>query len=289
MENQNQMEKTDLQLTPFASIQSFEAVQRVCGMLSMSDLVPKMYQAGADPASKAKATANCLIAYEMANRIGASPMMVMQNMYIVHGQPAWSSKFLIATINASSRFTPLRYEFKGTEGADDFGCRCFAYDRSDVKKEEKLHGSWVDITMAKKEGWFTKSGSKWQTMPQLMLQYRAAAFWARTYAPELSMGIKTDDEVADIVDVEYEEVKPKAAPKKFEDLPDTTKAELAEKLALCNNADEVDMLSETLDDALCENHFVKKMFAARKAAINAGVQASREPNGDEKTVQNTPL
>lgn len=200
-----------LALSPFATQQSFEAVQRVCQLLASSELVPKIYHAS----NGHKAIANCLLAFEMANRIGTSPLMVMQNMYIVNGQPAWSSKFLIATINSCGRFSSLRYEFCGKDGEDNFGCRCYAFDKSDVDREHPLYGAWVDIFMAKKEGWYTKAGSKWPTMPQLMLQYRAATFWARTYAPELSMGIRTDDEAADIVDVAYEEM-PSSASKAAE-------------------------------------------------------------------------
>jgi len=192
--------KTESGMSPFVSMQNFEAVQRVCNMLASSELVPRIYQLSYNPKT---ATANCMLAFELASRIGMSPLMVMQNLYIVHGQPAWSSKFLIATINSCGRFSSLRYEFKADSTSDSFGCRCFTFDRSDAKKEHPLFGAWVDITMAKSEGWHGKAGSKWQTMPQLMLQYRAATFWARTYAPELSMGIKTDDELTDISDITY--------------------------------------------------------------------------------------
>ena len=58
--------------------------------------------------------------------------------------------------------------------------------------------AYSSIAMAKKEGWFNKTGSKWQTMPQLMLHYRAAAFFQRTYAPEISMGLMTSEEIQDI-------------------------------------------------------------------------------------------
>ena len=57
---------------------------------------------------------NCIVALEMANRIKMSPLMVMQNLYIVHGNPGWSSKFLIAALNVSGRFSPIRYEWRGT-------------------------------------------------------------------------------------------------------------------------------------------------------------------------------
>jgi hypothetical protein len=51
--------------------------------------------------------------------------------------------------------------------------------------------------MAKAEGWSTKSGSKWLTMPELMLRYRSAAFFARIYAPDITLGMQTAEEVYD--------------------------------------------------------------------------------------------
>ncbi|EJX00150.1 hypothetical protein EVA_11744, partial [gut metagenome] len=67
-----------------------------------------------------------------------------------------------------------------------------------------LRGTAVTIQMAIDEGWYTKNGSKWRTMPEQMLRYRAASFWCSTYAPELSMGMRTVEEnieEAEAVDV----------------------------------------------------------------------------------------
>lgn len=177
----------------FMNIQAFEAAQRMIRPLSESDLVPVTFQ---------KRPANCLIALETAQRIGASPMMVMQNLYIVHGKPAWSSTFLIACINASRKFTPLRYRMTGEKGTDGYGCIAWAIDRDG----EKLESPEVTIGMAKAEGWYGKTGSKWKTMPELMLRYRAATFFARTYVPELTMGIQTQDEIIDVTPVSAESV-----------------------------------------------------------------------------------
>ena len=84
-----------------------------------------------------------------------------------------------------------------------------------------LESSPVSIEMAIQEGWYTKAGSKWKTMTKQMLMYRAASFWTSAYAPELSMGMKTDDEIRDIVDVDYEEIKtPRASNVDIVDQPD---------------------------------------------------------------------
>lgn len=52
--------------------------------------------------------------------------------------------------------------------------------------------------MAKKEGWVSKTGSKWLTMPELMIRYRAAAFWGRLYASDMLLGMYSQEEVVDI-------------------------------------------------------------------------------------------
>ena len=76
----------------------------------------------------------------------------------------------------------------------------------------KVRESLEDQTMgmAKAEGWTTKNGSKWKSMPSQMLRYRAAAFWQRVYCPEISMGLLTKEEVDDIQDAEIvDETKPR--------------------------------------------------------------------------------
>lgn len=166
------------------SIQSFEDAQRIAGALSKSTLVPRDYQGN---------VANTMIALEMAQRVNASPMAVMQNLYIIHGRPSWSSQFTIAALNGCGRFSPLRFSVRG-EG-DNRECYAWAHDKNDG---EKLTGPVVSIAMAKAEGWYGKNGSKWKTMPDLMLRYRAAKFFGNLYAPDIMMGMHTEDEVRDI-------------------------------------------------------------------------------------------
>lgn len=178
------------QFSAFGNIVHFENAQRMAKALASSAMVPDTYRGEANLGS-------CLIALEMANRIGANVLSVMQNLYVIHGKPAWSSQFLIACVNASGRFSPLRYRMTGTAGTDSYGCVAWATD----KTGEKLESPEITIGIAKAEGWASKNGSKWKTMPELMLRYRTATLFARLYAPELTMGIHTDDEVIDVVEV----------------------------------------------------------------------------------------
>jgi hypothetical protein len=174
-------------ISAFSSESAFIVSQRMALALSASSLMPKAFQGREN-------IPNVMIAMELASRIGASVFMVAQNLDIIHGRPGWRSQFLIATVNASKRFTPLRFRFQGKAGTDDWGCRAYAKDVSDG---EECQGALIDIRMAKAEGWSTKPGSKWVTMPEQMLMYRSAAFWTRVYCPELALGIATSEEAID--------------------------------------------------------------------------------------------
>lgn len=162
----------------------FALKQRQMMPYAKSSLVPERYQGRVE---------NCLIAAEMAERIGASILTVMQSLYIVHGTPAWSSSFAISCFNTCGRFRAIWYEFDG-EG-DDYGCTACTQERDSGRV---LRGVKVTWKMAKAEGWTAKNGSKWKTMPELMFRYRAATFLIRTTAPELLNGMHMVEELEDV-------------------------------------------------------------------------------------------
>jgi len=188
MSNQLQVATPQQQpLSAFSSENAFVSVQRMAKALASSTLVPDAYRGEAN-------LGNCIIALELSQRIGASVMAVMQSMVPIHGKPTWSAAFLIATVNSCGRFSPMRFRWVGKEGADEWGCRAYAVER---EGNLELVGALVTIAMAKAEGWYSKNGSKWRTMPEQMLQYRAAAFWTRAYAPEIALGMHTAEEIHD--------------------------------------------------------------------------------------------
>jgi len=164
---------------------AFEMLQRQAKMFASSSLVPKEFQGN---------IANCAIGIGIAKRLGADPFMVLQNVDIIHGRPSFRATFLIAMVNSSGRFEPLQYRMDGIEGAADRSCIAWAKSKDDGTV---LEGPKITIQMAKAEGWSTKAGSKWITMPELMLRYRAAAFFARLYAPDITLGMMTAEEAQD--------------------------------------------------------------------------------------------
>ncbi len=246
-------------VTPgFGSLQSFELMQCAAKLLSSSTLVPAAYRAQKEIKKNGcvvgyeevpSALSNCVVALNMAQRMGADPLMVMQNLYIVEGRPSWSSQWIIAAINGCGRFSPLRFELKDlgekeveysvTEWmrgerqvrkmkatirnqkciawAVEHGTAIPQFDLADLKAYGGLYGCCkhygiplvespiVSMEMAVKEGWYGKAGSKWQTMPEVMLRYRTASFFGKLYAPELLMGLQTAEEVHDTIDMERDD------------------------------------------------------------------------------------
>jgi hypothetical protein len=181
-----QNEKNYALSTVDADTRAFELVQRQAKMLSSSTLVPKDFAGN---------IANCAIAINISKRTRLDCLMVCQNLAIIHGRPSWSATALIGMINASGKFSPLRFVMDN----DDAPSSCYAVAK-DKDSGEELKGEKITLEMAKKEGWSTKNGSKWLTMPGQMLRYRAASFWSRAYASDMSLGMYTQDEVRDFAE-----------------------------------------------------------------------------------------
>jgi hypothetical protein len=197
----------------FAGAADFALTLRVAACLSQGDFVPDNYRDQIEVNGVMKpnprAISNCVVALELANRLGVSWLTVMQNLYVVHGRPGWMSQFVITTINGSGRFHSLRFDLTGT--GDDRQCVAWTCEKrvripdnvqtladAIAAKLPVLAGTAITWAMVKAEGWLNKKGSKWATMSGQMFCYRAAAFWGRIYAPELLMGFRTAEEQEDM-------------------------------------------------------------------------------------------
>lgn len=184
--------QTDYSLGIFGTSDNFKMAWQMAQALSQSTIVPQNYQGN---------PSNCLIAIEQAQRLNMSPFMVMQNLFPIQGRPTWSSKFLIGMINGSGKFDQ-ELQFDETTDKEGKPYSCVAWT---TKNGRRIEGMTVDMDIAKAEGWLTKNGSKWKTMPQLMLRYRAASFFSSLNCPELTLGIYTREEVEDNEFVDYGE------------------------------------------------------------------------------------
>ena len=181
----------------FQNADRFDLGQRMAGALAKSSIVPLLFQNN---------ISNCIVALEMSTRMKLSALTVMQNLHIIHGKPGFSSQFMIGLANGSGLYeSNLDFEYVGTKGKTSWGCVCTAVD----KKSGKLRtGVTVTMQTAIDEKWTEKAGSKWKTIPDLMLMYRAAAFFIRAHCPEVALGLQTKEEIEDItIDTDFETIK----------------------------------------------------------------------------------
>ena len=173
-----------------ADTSNFEVQLRRAEIMSQAPFLPDAFRG--NPGA-------VLIAVELADRLDLPVMAVCQNIYVVHGKPAFSGAFYISCINASGRFSPVDYE-EQRDGDRLTGVRV-AVTRKGTGKA--VFGPWVTLEMAQREGW-TKNNPKWTSMPELMLRYRAASFFARTFCPDVVLGFSIEGEAEDIAAAEQE-------------------------------------------------------------------------------------
>lgn len=239
------LKKNELDVYPdvkidFFSKQGFDLACRIAKAFATSDAVPAAFRQfnekkGSGGAStfveNPSAIGNCLVAIEVSKSVGLSMISVMQNADVIQGKLRWSSKFQIAAVNASGRFSPLkfklqnlgrikakykekqdwnkdlkRYNFAEHEvEIDNWECVAWAYelDGNGKPTKEMVQSIPVTMQMAVEEGWYSKEGSKWQgSMRFQMLQYRAGTFFASIYAPDVIMGMgQSVEESHDVIDV----------------------------------------------------------------------------------------
>lgn len=187
---------------------------RAADMLSKTSIVPQQYRGK---------PGDCLIAIDMANRMGLSPIMVMQASQVVQGNFTFKGTACKALIDGCGKFKNSHYVMSGKEKTPGWGCKLVA---TNVRTGESVFGPTVTWQMALDEGWANKNGSKWKTMPELMMRYRAASFFAKTECPEVLMGFQTAEEQMDIIEADtvenmVDEADEQATPGIPQDVPTT--------------------------------------------------------------------
>jgi hypothetical protein len=227
------------------SARGFALAQRIAQAFSTSNAVPAAFRnftekkikgGGSEWVENQNALGNCLVAIETARSVGVSITAVMQNANVIEGRLTWSGKYKIAAINASHRFTPLRFDVKNKgmikatykeklgwnrdKGGFDFkdvqveveNLECIAWalpgtmaipdnirtlDQARAADLPIIESAPVSMKLAVEEGWYGKPGSKWQTeLKHLMLQYRAGSFFGDIHAPDIVMGMGRTTEEA---------------------------------------------------------------------------------------------
>jgi cell division septation protein DedD len=219
------------------SAQGFALANRIATAFASSDAVPTQYRThitkrvnGQDQyVENQSALGNCIVAIEVAQAVGMSISSVMQNSDVIEGKVRWSDKFVVAGVNASRRFSPLRFEVQNlgpikasykekggwnnekkrfdmierTVETDNYHCIAWALPYGiaapaniHTLKQAKdaglpvVEGPPISMELAIEEGWYGKAGSKWQTqLKHKMLMMRAGRYFGDVHAADITMGI----------------------------------------------------------------------------------------------------
>lgn len=284
MENKNELAVQQPQnnrgLNVFSSIEAFEAGQRMAKVLAASNLVPQQYKGN---------IGDCLIGLNMASRMQADPLMVLQNLVVVHGTPTFEAKFAIACFNATGKYTPIRYEEIGERGKDSYGMYAYAIDKA---TGDLLKGPEITIGLAKEEGWYARN-PKWKSIPQLMLRYRSASWFIRTTDPGVMLGFQTTEEMedADAVEVPLNTPTGKVVPQddaNAEAIDIDAQEQAPQEAAEPHNANNAaETVNEPKDDKL-SNGDKKPQENAKKAAKTQSNGQEAAPQGEEQPMGKQP-
>lgn len=183
----------------YANDESKTAAFKTAQYMATMNMLPDSYKGS---------TSNCLFAIGIAKNLNLDPVYVMQNSQMIKGHFTWSGKAFKSMIDNNPNYSQVQYiEVGDPSGAkdangvdipihnDNWGIYIQAFDK---KLNKFVYTEPITMKMAKAEGWYGKLGSKWQTMPRLMMMYRAASFFVNTNCPSLALGFQTTEEVFDI-------------------------------------------------------------------------------------------
>lgn len=187
-----------------AELKMFEMEERRGNALAHSAFFPKDLKGD---------IASAIIVQDLANRMNISVMEVAQSVYIIYGRPSFSTQFIVARLNQSGL---IKGSLKTIISDDKQSCYCKAIDSA--TGEENI-GMTITMKIAEAEGWSTKNGSKWQTMPELMLRKRSQSFFIKEFYPQVLFGMQTQEE---LIDIEVAENHPKVQSDPMAEVPTST-------------------------------------------------------------------
>lgn len=173
-------------------VQNYNNNWKLAEKLATSSLLPDEFKGHPE---------NVLIALSMAEKMDLDPFTVCQNLHLVKGRLSWSGSFCKTLIEKTGQFKDLDLIYIGKEGTDERGCYLEA---TRIRDGKRIKGNTVTVKLAKDEGWWSRKDkyghetSKWSSMTEQMLGYRAMAFFARLYTPEALNGVMTSEENDDI-------------------------------------------------------------------------------------------
>lgn len=180
----------------YFNLDRYEHIGRMANAFAKSDLIPAIFRGKPE---------NCFVAIHLGLKLGIDPLLAMQSIYVVQGNPSISAQLSISLANRCGVFAD-NIVFTENGLGDDLSVTASATLRSNKQSVNKT----VTIKQAHLAGWTNKP--VWKTQPAQMLSYRAATQLIRLYAPEAILGMATKEELEDMPRSEIKEIQKSNSP-----------------------------------------------------------------------------
>jgi hypothetical protein len=168
---------------------AFEHLWRVAKAFSMSGMVPGHFQGKPE---------SCMVALMYAQQLGEHPMVMFQEVTVINGRPGTSARFAISRANKSGLLQgPISWKSKGQGDALEVTASATWRDTGEVIS------TTVTMREAAADGW--TRNSKYKSIPEQMLRWRAATRLINLYLPEVLFGLGVREE-AEVRPAQVQEV-----------------------------------------------------------------------------------
>lgn len=233
--------------------QALDAAHKIGTALANTQMVPQAFRGKPDDAAAA-------ILY--GAELGLQPTQALQQVFVVHGQPAIYARTMVGLLKAKG------YRFETVESTDES-----VTVRGESPRGEVEESTWT-IERAKKAGY--TSNKKYQSDPQAMLYAKAASEVSRKLAPDVLLGIRYSAEELELEPVKMTATR-KPAPKTLQaaltskpeqpEEPELDVSGLVEHIFSIETQDELTDLMGGLDARFAEHEAVKKAANTRWSEI----------------------
>jgi hypothetical protein len=254
-------------LSFFIDTAKFEQAQRIAKLMAAASLMPKHLK-GSTPE---EAIANSFLVVNQAFTWGINPFAVAQETYVVQGNLGYQGKLVAAIINTKARLKErLRYEYNDQPG-----------DKLEITVIGTFQGEDAPRTTTLSVGQAKTQNQMWAKDPRQKLIYSGVIKWARAHAPELILGVATDDDIDAIVSRSEErriEI-PAFTPPKPKSKADQIKDQIPAAEPIKAESKKLTGLGQVLD--LCERDDVKPMavwnwLVENEPSVTKGISALTE-------------
>jgi hypothetical protein len=150
---------------------------------------------------------DCMAIAMQSAQWGMNPFAVAQKTHLVNGTLGYEAQLVNAVISSSSAIEGrFHYEYSGDwdrANSADAAVRVGATLKGET---EITWGEWLFIAKVS-----TKNSPLWKTAPKQQAAYLAVKYWARLYAPQVILGVYTNDELEGPSAIKEREINPSSS------------------------------------------------------------------------------